>query len=123
MLAYLSNEPGAEVVADAIAGGASISTVNLAETLSTAATHGADPAELAAELTTRGVLDGAVIVEPFVAADAIEVARLRPLTRAAGLSLGDRACLALARRLATAVLTADTAWTNLSIDVEILTIR
>jgi ribonuclease VapC len=33
LLAYLGNEPGADVVADAIAGGATISTVNLGEAL------------------------------------------------------------------------------------------
>ncbi len=51
------------------------------------------------------LLDGDIAVEPFMAADAVEVARLRPLTRVAGLSLGDRACLALAHRLQRALLT------------------
>ncbi len=123
LLAYLGNEPGADLVADAIAGGVAISTVNLAETLSTAAGHGTDPVELAADLTARGLLDGAVTAEPFTTADAIETARLRPLTRSAGLSLGDRACLALARRLSTAVVTADIAWGNLSLDVDVRQIR
>jgi len=47
-------------------------------------------------------------------ADAIEVARLRPLTRQVGLSLADRACLALAHRLGTRALTADSAWSGLA---------
>jgi ribonuclease VapC len=48
---------------------------------------------------------------------------LRPLTRSAGLSLGDRACLALAARLGAWVLTADSASTDLPIDVKLQPIR
>lgn len=54
---------------------------------------------------------------------AIDVARPRPLTRDAGLSLGDRACLALARRLDAPVLTADTAWQGVAHRVELHPIR
>jgi len=96
LLAYLRDEPGAQAVADAIAGGAAICAVNLAEVFSRAADRGADPSSLADELTRRGLLGGALVVEDFTATDAIEVARLRPLTGQAGLSLADRACLALA---------------------------
>ncbi len=123
LLAYLGDEPGTDVVADAIAGGATIATVNLAEALSTLAARGKDPAAVAADLTERGLLDGAIVVEPFTAADAIEAARLRPLTRDAGLSLGDRACLAVAHRLAAAALTADHSWAPLNLDVDVRTIR
>lgn len=122
-LAYLGNEAGADVVADAIAGGATISTVNLAEALSTLAARGRDPAAVAAELTDRGLLDGAITVEPFIAADSVEAARLRPLTRSVGLSLADRACLALARRLSVRVLTADQAWSGLDLGVDVEAIR
>src|ERR1019366_7710002 len=123
LLAYLREEPGAVFVVEVIATGASICTVNLAEALSTAAGHGADPAELATELTVRGLLGGAVTVEPFTTADAIEAGRLRPFTRAAGLSLGDRACLALARRHGAVAITADDAWATLSIGIDVRPIR
>lgn len=122
-LAYLRDEPGAGEVAEVIGGGATISTVNLAEVLSTAAEHGLDPIDFAGELVRRGLLDGAIAVEPFTSADAIEVGRLRPLTRAAGLSLGDRACLALARRLAVSAYTADTTWSSARLDIELHQIR
>jgi ribonuclease VapC len=122
-LAYLGNESGADVVADAIAGGAIIATVNLAEALSTLASRGRDPTAVAAELIERGLLDGAIAVEPFTTADAVEAARLRPLTTDAGLSLADRACLAVARRLSTAALTADQAWSGLALGVDVRTIR
>jgi ribonuclease VapC len=123
LLAYLREEPGADVVAEAIADGAVISTVNLAEVFSRSADRGADPAKLSARLTQSGLLDGAITVEPFTATDAIDVAHLRPLTRDAGLSLGDRACLALARRLGAPVLTADTAWQGATHGAELRPIR
>ena len=123
LLAHLRDEPGADVVAEAIASGAVISTVNLAEVFSRVADRGGDPAKLAAELTRSGLLDGAITVEPFTAADAIEAGRLRPLTRDAGLSLGDRACLALARRLDAPALTADTDWQGAAHGVELRPIR
>ncbi len=49
--------------------------------------------------------------------------KLRPLTKAFGLSLGDRACLALAHHLKKPVLTADKIWQKLDIDIEIQLIR
>jgi PIN domain nuclease of toxin-antitoxin system len=122
-LAYLRDEPGAGEVAEVIGGGATISTVNLAEVFSNAAEHGLDPLDFAEQLAERGLLDGAITVEPFTTEDAIEVGRLRPLTRAAGLSLGDRACLALARRLAVSVYTADTTWSSVPLDIELNQIR
>ena len=123
LLALLQNEPGAQVVEDAIADGATISTVNLAEALSTMARKGADPATALATMTERGVIGGAITVEPFTLADAVEAARLRPLTAKAGLSLGDRSCLALARRLGTAALTADQTWRGIDLPVEVRSIR
>lgn len=123
LLAYLRDEPGADAVADAIAGGAAISTVNLSEVFSRVADRGADPARVARQMTDRGLLDGAIAVEAFTSADAVEVGRLRPLTRAHGLSLGDRACLALARRLALPAVTADAAWAQLELKLELRQIR
>jgi ribonuclease VapC len=123
LLALLQNKRGAEAVEDAIVDGATISTVNLAEALSTMARKGADPATALATMTERGVIGGAIIVEPFTLADAVEAARLRPLTAKARLSLGDRSCLALARRLGTRVLTADQPWRDADLPVEVRSIR
>ena len=44
-------------------------------------------------------------------------------TRGAGLSLGDRACLALARRLDVTAVTADRAWLGLDVGVDVNAIR
>ena len=123
LLAYLRDEPGADAVADAVAGGAAISTVNLGEVFSRVADRGADPARVAQQMTDRGLLDGAITVEPFTSADAVEVGRLRPLTRKHGLSLGDRACLALARRLELPAITADSSWSKLDLKLELRQIR
>jgi ribonuclease VapC len=123
LLAYLHDEPGAETVADAIAGGTAISTVNLAEVLGRTTDGGGDPARLASQMADRGLLGGAISVESFTDRDAIEVARLRPRTRARGLSLGDRACIALAGRLGLPVLTADAAWSQLDLKVTLRQIR
>jgi ribonuclease VapC len=123
LLAYLRDEQGAEAVSDAIAVGATISTVNLGEVLSRVADRGEDPVRLAQQMVARGLLDGAVTVEPFTTADAVEVARLRLITRKQGLSLGDRACIALASRLNLTALTADTAWSRLDLPVQLHQIR
>ena len=61
--------------------------------------------------------------EVFGEAEALEAGWLRTVTRAAGLSLGDRACLALARREALPVVTADRAWQQLALDVPVELIR
>jgi PIN domain nuclease of toxin-antitoxin system len=123
LLAYLFGEPGDDVVADAISRGANASTVNVAEVLSVVASRGGDPADVAARLTRAGVLGEAIAVEPFTLADAAEAARLRPLTRDHGLSLADRACIALARRLGLPALTADRTWADAHIDAELVFIR
>jgi len=122
-LAYLRDEAGADAVADAIGDGAAISTVNLAEVLGRMADRGADPQRVERRLTERGLLDGAIAVEPLTTSDAVEIARLRPLTREQGLSLGDRACLALARRLDIPAMTADTAWSKLELSIRLHQIR
>jgi PIN domain nuclease of toxin-antitoxin system len=55
--------------------------------------------------------------------DAVEAARLRPLAVTAGLSLGDRCCLAQAARLGSAVLTSDQDWRELDLPVEVRVFR
>ncbi len=64
-----------------------------------------------------------LVIVPFDAELAYLTGLLRTATRAAGLSLGDRACLALAQRLSAPVLTADQAWKGLDVGVEIRHIR
>ena len=49
--------------------------------------------------------------------------RCMPATRGQGLSLGDRACLALAHRLGATALTTDRAWSRVDVGVAIEVIR
>lgn len=62
-------------------------------------------------------------IRSFRMAQAESVGRLRPLTRHRGLSLGDRACLALALSLDLPALTAEHKWADLDIGVDIRLIR
>lgn len=122
-LAYLNQEPGAEEVAQQMVGGGFISAVNLAEVYGKIAEWGQDAHLLEEALVNQGLLGGVVEVVPFRPEDALPVAALRPLTKAQGLSLGDRACLALARRLGLPVLTTDAAWQKAEVGVEIRVVR
>lgn len=96
-----------------------MSAVNWAEVLSRLASAGADPAEVAGRLASEASLGDVLMVVALTGDDGPAIARLRPTTRHLGLSLADRACLALAQRLGLPVLTTDRAWAQLQIGVEI----
>ncbi|HSU06344.1 MAG TPA: type II toxin-antitoxin system VapC family toxin [Acetobacteraceae bacterium] len=118
LLALLRAEPGREVVQKVLAASA-IASVNLAEVISHFARHGS------AERDIRAVLDPLPISRvPFDDALAYAAGMLIPMTRPAGLSLGDRACLALAQHLGVKALTADRAWQSIAntvgISIEII---
>jgi ribonuclease VapC len=117
LLAFIQDEDGASEVEEALANGASMSTANLAEVLSKLAERGKQPREAVAELESAGLLGGLIAVEPLTLEDAITIAELFPATREHGLGLGDRACLALGRRLRLPVMTADAAWVQLENEI------
>lgn len=123
LLAFLQGEPGAERVAEALARPAAISAINYAEALGKLADDVETAVELAHRLEAEGFVGGVLRVEPVLAEDAPAIASLRRSTRHRGLSLGDRACLALALRLRLPVMTADRAWLGLGLDVEVEAIR
>jgi PIN domain nuclease of toxin-antitoxin system len=79
--------------------------VNLSEVVGEAVERQVDVDSLAAGLAGLGVR-----IEPFTHRQAEIAGALLPRTRALGLSLGDRACLALALEADLPVLTADRAW-------------
>ncbi len=117
ILALVDEEPGADVVLGVLTK-AAIGTVNLAEAYSKLAERGRD-----------GVSSVAMIcasveeVLPFTTHLAEIAGSLRPLTRHLGLSLGDRACLALAIALNAEVLTADRTWALLNVGCRVRPIR
>ena len=119
VLALLYREPGHDQVADMLTD-AVISTVNWSEIVQKLGQRGhPNPAAAAEGLRSLGVH-----VRPFMVDDANCAALLWPATRSAGLSLGDRACLAVAAGVpdGTAV-TADKAWITLGLDIPIQLIR
>jgi len=118
LLAYLLDEAGAGEVEQALGDEAAIGAVNLAEVLSKLSDAGEDP-----DSAMGGITVLPLDVVPFDEDLAVESARLRPPSASAGLSLGDRACLALGRRLGRRVLTADEAWVGLIPDVDVVAIR
>ena len=90
----------------------------LAEIVTSLITQGFPAAE--ARRTAESL---AIETVPFDEELALDAGALRETTRSHGLSLGDRACLALARRMALPALTADQAWQELDIGVDIRLIR
>ena len=118
VLALLHREPGGEQVEAAVALGATISTVNLAEVIGRLADAGVPEEAITAALEP--------LVLEVVAFDgwfALQTGLLRPTTRMAGLSLGDRACLALAQSLDLPALTSDRRWVGAVAGVDVKLIR
>ncbi len=117
LLALLNNERGAGVVAAALPR-AAISAVNLSEVVAKLADAGMPKRAIRNALHTLPLE-----VVPFDTEQAYEAGGLRPDTREIGLSLGDRACLSLARILDLPALTVDRSWTQLSIGITVQPIR
>lgn len=117
VLALLLDEPGADYVAEG-RGRAAMSTVNACEVIERLIANGHSPAR------ALQMLDALELnLADFTLDLAAAAARLKAGTRALGLSLGDRACLALALREGVPALTADREWAKLNIGVEIRVIR
>ena len=108
VLALLFGETGADAVRPRIRGGL-ISTVNLAEVLAKLIDKGLPPDEAARAVDMLGM-------EPVqLSVDQAQLsAALRSATRAVGLSLGDRACLALARERGLPAVTAERRWPEIA---------
>jgi ribonuclease VapC len=117
VLALGHREVGAQVVAEHLED-AAISTVNWSEVLRRSMQRGVGGGDL-----REALLAGGVEIVAFDESDAATAACLWSRTRHLGLSLADRACLALADRLGVPALTADRAWTDLDVGVEIRCIR
>jgi ribonuclease VapC len=123
LLAFFRDELGTDLVRMAMLSGASISTVNYAEVLTRLAERGGSIATLVRRVEEAGIPPNLLTVVPFTEGDAEAAASLRSTTRHLGLSLGDRACLALGLRMGRPVLTADRAWATLAVGVEVRLIR
>ena len=114
LLAALAQEPRAERWSVKVSG-ATMSAVNLSEVIAKLADVGWPEQEIKAMIEPLSLS-----IVPFDAASAYDSGLLRPLTKRAGLSFGDRACLALAVRTNLPVLTADRAWAKIDVGAQIM---
>ena len=117
LIAILRQEPGSEVGEQSL-NDALISTVNLAEVATYLARNSVPP-----ETIDRALTAFPIEVVPFDREQGLIAGCLYPACKSLGLSLGDRACLALAKSKSLPVLTADKAWLELEIDVSVNSIR
>jgi ribonuclease VapC len=117
LIAILRQEPGSEVGEQSL-NEALISTVNLAE-VATYLARNSVPTETINEALAAFPIE----VVPFDQEQGLIAGYLYPACKSRGLSLGDRACLALAKSKCLSVLTADKAWLELEIDVSVESIR
>ena len=118
LLAVLNREPGVEKLTPQLLSAAISSTVNLAEVQSKLVSRGIKPDE-AWEATISPIRESAVFTDEQAKIAGNLIAR----TSAFGLSLGDRACLALGIALKAPVYTADRSWKNLKLGVRIHLVR
>lgn len=117
MLALILNEPGEDVVRQRLPE-AFMSSVNAAEVLTRCVDKGIPVGEAEALFEAEQI-----DIVDFDLALARAAAELRPSTKPLGLSLADRACIALARRERATILTADRVWATLALDCPIELIR
>jgi PIN domain nuclease of toxin-antitoxin system len=117
LLAFLFREPGHEDVA-AVITDSCLSTVNLSEVIGRFVRDGHD-----AHMVLNRLSGSSFEIVPFSASGAVLAAELLPQTRPLGLSLGDRACLALALKRGIPAVTADRTWSDVDMGVPIIVVR
>ena len=117
LIALLQQEPGCETAENSL-NDALISTVNLAEVASYLARN-----SVPAETIHQALAAFPIEIVPFEKEQALIAGCLYVPCKHLGLSLGDRACLALAKSKNLPVLTADRVWSNLELGISIQTIR
>jgi ribonuclease VapC len=120
LLAILQEERGAEIFTQRfdLLENAAMSTVNIAEAHGKLIAMG-----IGSEDAWEAVIAPIPEIIDFDKDQAKTVGALLPRTRAIGLSLGDRACLALGLALKAPIYTADQSWKKLRLGVEIHVIR
>jgi PIN domain nuclease of toxin-antitoxin system len=118
LLAFVWQEAGGEEVAKAAIEGAAISAVNLSEVVAKLS-----QANVAESVIRREIDLLQLEVVHFDTELACRAGVFRAATAYAGLSLGDRVCLALAEQLGVPALTTDRAWQRLPLDIAVQVIR
>jgi ribonuclease VapC len=120
LLAILNDEPGAEIFIQRIEllESATMSAVNVSEAYGTLVRSG-----IRSDDAWQAVIGSIPHAVDFDMEQARITGELLPQTRSLGLSLGDRACLALGIALKAPIYTADRAWKGLRLGVSIHVIR
>ena len=118
ILAIINQEPGVDKLTPELLANAICSTVNLAEVQAKLVGRGWSPDE-AWEDATSPVREAV----PFLEEHAKIAGSLVALTRHLGLSLGDRACIALGISRKTPIYTAEKVWSKLKLGVRVHVIR
>jgi PIN domain nuclease of toxin-antitoxin system len=113
ILAVVLEEAGAENIYPLMEAGL-ISAVNVAEVVARLQDYG-----IADEAIDIGLAELCLNIVPFDGGHAMIAGKLRAGTRKAGLSLGDRACLALAIAEEAVAVTMDRAWAKLDLPVQV----
>jgi ribonuclease VapC len=111
IIAAILGEPGGDAVFDMI-DSAAVSAVNVAEVYTYAAIN-----QMPTDAFDAFFAETGIEIAPFEHEQAIVTGRLAAITRKAGLSLGDRSCIALAQLREANVLTADRPWNQVGSDV------
>ena len=117
LLAVIFQEDGAEVAARRLSGGI-VSAVNASEVIARLVDFGTS-----GEDARNALLNFGLEIHPFDTVLAVAAGQLRAAAREKGLSLGDRACVALAIREQARIVTADRAWAELDLGLEVELIR
>jgi PIN domain nuclease of toxin-antitoxin system len=118
LLALIKNEPGADKV-EPLLGLIVMSSVNVSETAAILL-----ESEMSLKEAQECLLPFISMIVPFDEEQAFQAAELKKQTKRQGLSLGDRACIALGIKMQLPVYTADRIWQDLQLDVlEIKLIR
>ncbi len=117
LLAFLFRERGYRAVEKVISD-CCIGSVNLSEVLGRFGRDGHDP-----HAAYRKIKASPIEIVPFVGEHAVLAAALVPQTQALGLSMGDRACLALSISRNCPALTADRIWSELELPIDVIQIR
>jgi ribonuclease VapC len=118
ILAIIQGESGAEKLTLDLLGNAVCSTVNLAEVQTKLVGRGWAPDD-AWEDATSPIREALLFTEEHAKIAGSLVAVTRPL----GLSLGDRACLALGMSLKAPIYTAEKSWTRLKLGIRVHVVR
>jgi ribonuclease VapC len=118
IIAILNQEAGAEELTPELLSEACVSAVNMAEVQTVLVNKG-----MAADDAWRDACSPVLEIAAFDDRQARLTGSLVDKTRSLGLSLGDRACLALASHLRVPVYTADRAWKKLNVGIEVRSIR